>query len=87
MTKKTEQALVMKVMAEKDPDSVVTRLATVSEQGADTKTDAEELIRFAMRRRQDQTSCNKNFALVWPRWSRVWSMPEVSRLMQQRSSC
>ena len=39
-----------------------------------------------LRHRQDsrwecvRISCNKLFAHVWSRWSRVWSMPEVSRL-------
>ena len=80
MTKKTEQDLVMEAVAEKDPDSVVTLSATVSEQEADTQANAQASIRFAMRMWQDQTSRSKYFAHVWRRWSRVWSMPEVSRL-------
>ena len=57
-------------LAENDPDSAATLSTTVSVQEADMRADAEESVNFAMRMCQDQTSCNKYFALVRPGWSR-----------------
>ena len=71
-------------LQEKDPDSVVTVPATISKQEADTKADAES-IRLAMRMCRDQTSCNECFSYVWSTWSRIWSMPEESRLVHMDS--
>ena len=48
-TKETQQDPVMKALSEKDPDAVVTPSATVFEQEADTKADAEESMGFVMR--------------------------------------
>ena len=45
----------MKASAEKEPDAVVTLSATVSEQQADTKADAEGSIGFMTRKCPDQT--------------------------------
>ena len=56
MTKKTEQDLVLKALAEKDPDTIVTLSATVIELEADTRADVEESIKFAIRMCQDQSS-------------------------------
>ena len=84
MTRKTEQDSVVKALAEKDPDTMVTLSATVSEQEADTRADVEELTRFVMRTCQNQIPCNMYSAHVWPRWSKVSSVPEVSRLMHMR---
>ena len=47
-TKRTEHDPVMKALPENDPDTVVTLSATVTEQGADTKADVDELTRFSM---------------------------------------
>ena len=58
MTKKTEQDLVLKALAEKDPDTIVTLSATVIELEADTRADVEESIKFAIRMCQDQSSRN-----------------------------
>ena len=77
MTKKTEQDLVMMALAEKDLHSLVTLSATVNEQAANF----EESITLAMRKCQDQISCNEYFPHAWPRWSRVGSVPGVSRQM------
>ena len=81
ITQQTEQDLVMKALSEEDPDAVVTPSATVSEQGTDTKADAEESMGVAMKMCQDWTSWKTYLAQVLPRWSSVWSVFEVSRLV------
>ena len=48
MTRKTEQDLVMKALAEKEPDTLVTLSAKVSEHEADTRVDIEESITFGV---------------------------------------
>ena len=62
-------------------EAVVTMPATVIEQNGSTKVDAGESMRFMMKIRRDQISCNKNFAHVWPRWSKTCDILEVSRLV------
>ena len=48
MTRKTEQDLVMKALAEKEPDILVTLSAKVSEHEAETTVDFEESITFGV---------------------------------------
>ena len=80
MTEKAEQDQVTRVLAKRDPDSVEILPATVIEQDGSAKLDAEESMRFMIRKCRDQILCKKFFDHVWPRWSKTWSMLEVSRL-------
>ena len=70
MTKKKKKNLVTTPLAENHLVSAATLSTTVSVQETDTKADAEKSVSFAMRMCQDQTSCKKYFALVWPEWSK-----------------
>ena len=72
MTNQTEQDFVLKALAEKDPDTIVTLSATDIELEADTRADVEESRKFAMRVCQDQSSRNYLLCTCVPRWSSVW---------------
>ena len=89
MTERAEQDQVTRVSAEKETDAVVIPPATVSEQDGCTKPYAEELMRFMVRMCRDQISCNKNFGHVWPRWTKTWSMLEISKLVhfERQAGC
>ena len=85
MAKKTERDVITKMLAERNPDTMVTLSVTVNERETDSKADIEESTKFAMRVCQDQISRNRYFAHVWLRWSKVWSKLEVSRMVHMNN--
>ena len=67
ITKGTEQDVIMRMMAQGNPDTMVTLSQTVNEQQTGTKVNIKESTIFAMRMCPDQIPYNKYFAHVWPR--------------------
>ena len=85
ITKGSEQDVIMRMMAQGNPDTMVTLSQTVNEQETGTKVNIKESTIFAMRMCPEQISHNKYFAACVAETGRGWSMPEVSRLMRTNS--
>ena len=78
---KEHQSRIIRTVAEKNPNMVVT-LPVTPEEGQEAAT----AVKCAMQVCCEKSSWNKRFAHIWSRWSKTWSMPETSMIMHMEGS-